>query len=208
MTTQQIAHQFLNDQFKGNTPQATRDVATVLEQDNTSFALQLDSGQIVSAKAATSCLYQPEERDLVELFFHPAHGYFIVSILSREAHVTGKIQHAHGIEIESPTLALKNNHTRLQSQTVDLQTQDYHQQSKEMRVETDTAHYVGETTHVSTGTLMQKIKDSFKFIERLEQVKAQDVIHTIKNAFIQRSKQVDITAKSDVKINGDRIHMG
>jgi hypothetical protein len=56
--------------------------------------------------------------------------------------------------------------------------------------------------------MIQRIKDSFRIIERIEQVSAVDIIQNIKNAFIQRSRQVDITAKSDVKINGERIHMG
>ena len=55
---------------------------------------------------------------------------------------------------------------------------------------------------------LQKFKDSFRIIERIEQTSALDIIQNIKNVFIQRSKNADISAKGDIKINGDRIHMG
>jgi hypothetical protein len=55
---------------------------------------------------------------------------------------------------------------------------------------------------------LQKFKDSFRIIERIEQTSAKDIIQNIKNVFLQRSKNADISAQGDIKINGDRIHMG
>jgi len=77
-----------------------------------------------------------------------------------------------------------------------------------MTLNTDSTQFTSRTVESNIERMIQRIKDSFRIIERIEQVSAVDIIQNIKNAFIQRSRQVDITAKSDVKINGDRIHMG
>lgn len=199
---------FLSKEFSSQSLQASRDTGVVVETQGDSFIVKLDNGSSVVCLQAVSCVYTPILDDLVEVFFHPARGYFVLSILVRTHAKTAELSHPHGIELKSPSFQIDANNTCVNSQNIELQSLRYKQQTQQLEVSTRDAHYVAETTHVASNTLMQKVKDSFKFIERIEQVKAKDIIQTIKNSFIQRSKQVDISAKTDVKINGDRIHMG
>ena len=202
------AKAFLANNLNQLPMQGSHETGIVVSISDQSFIVKLDSGSSVVCAQALSCVYTPIEEDLVEVFYHPARGHFILSILMRSQAVTAELSHPHGIELKAPTFSLDTNSTQLISQNFDLQSQRYKHQSNQLEVTATDAHFVSNSTHVSTNTLMQKVKDSFKFIERIEHVKAKDIIQTIKNSFIQRSKQVDISAKTDVKINGDRIHMG
>lgn len=55
---------------------------------------------------------------------------------------------------------------------------------------------------------LQKLKNSFRQVEGVDQLKARDSIHTVNNLYSMRSKQAAILAKKDIKIDAERIHMG
>lgn len=55
---------------------------------------------------------------------------------------------------------------------------------------------------------LQKLKNSFRHVEGVDQFKAKDSIHTVQNLYSMRSKQAAILAKKDIKIDAERIHMG
>jgi hypothetical protein len=56
--------------------------------------------------------------------------------------------------------------------------------------------------------LVQKLKNSFRRIEVLDQVKSHDSIHTVENLYSVKSKQAAILAEKDIKVDAERIHMG
>ena len=55
---------------------------------------------------------------------------------------------------------------------------------------------------------LQKVKNSFRQIEGVDQLKTKDSLHTIENLYSMRSKQAAILAKKDIKMDAERIHMG
>ena len=55
---------------------------------------------------------------------------------------------------------------------------------------------------------LQKLKNSFRHVEGVDQFKAKDSIHTVQNLYSMRSRQAAILAKKDIKIDAERIHMG
>ena len=55
---------------------------------------------------------------------------------------------------------------------------------------------------------VQKLKNSFRQVEGVDQLKTKDSIHTVKNLYSMRSKQAAVLAKKDIKIDAERIHMG
>ncbi len=56
--------------------------------------------------------------------------------------------------------------------------------------------------------LSQRLKNSFRMIEGVDQTRAGDVLTSVKNLFSMRSRQSAILAKKDMKIDAERIHMG
>ena len=173
------------------------------------FVVRLANGSTLIAQKSFSCSITPEQEDLVMFTRTQDAGAFILAILQRQSQTAAKMEYEHGIDIQTPNkvkihAAEFDNvavTTRMLSQNLDIKSQHAQVTTENARIQSHTIESVSER-------LVQKVKDSFKIIERLEQVSAKDVIHNIKNAFLQRSKQVDISAKQDVKINGDRIHMG
>lgn len=67
---------------------------------------------------------------------------------------------------------------------------------------------IANTVETVAENWVQKLKNSFRMIEGVDQQRAGDVIHTVKNLYSMRSKQAAILAKKDIKIDAERIHMG
>ena len=59
-----------------------------------------------------------------------------------------------------------------------------------------------------TDRLTQRIKNSFKTVEGLDQQTSLNFLQTIGKTLSIRSRDAVITARKDVKIDGERIHMG
>jgi hypothetical protein len=67
---------------------------------------------------------------------------------------------------------------------------------------------IADTVETVADHCLQKLKNSFRLIEGVDQQRAGDVIHTVKNLYSMRSRQATILAKKDIKIDAERIHMG
>lgn len=67
---------------------------------------------------------------------------------------------------------------------------------------------IADTVETVASNLLQKLKNSFRVIEGVDQTRSRDVITTVKNLYSMRSKQAAIIAKKDIKVDAERIHMG
>jgi len=67
---------------------------------------------------------------------------------------------------------------------------------------------IADTVETVAANLLQKLKNSFRVIEGVDQTRSRDVITTVKNLYSMRSKQAAILAKKDIKVDAERIHMG
>ncbi|WP_396586387.1 DUF3540 domain-containing protein [Bermanella sp. R86510] len=204
MNTHDIATAMIKQQRNESLDHSAGTVTAITQE---SIAVRLISGETVTAKKAFSCAFEPVDQDFVEVTLLN-NTYYILNILERHQSSVATLSSPMGIELSSPSITMQSNAMAISNQTMNLSTGQYHHQSENINVHTDGARLTGRTVETNTERLISRIKDSFRIIERIEQVSAKDIIQNIKNAFIQRSRQVDITAKSDVKINGDRIHMG
>jgi len=173
------------------------------------YLVQQHQAGTLLMKKAFSCAFTPLVGDQVSFLKSDNGQHYILHILEREQQTPAQIESEHGIQISSPeqislqseTLDIINIKTQLTNET----TQAY---SKNINVQADQTSLKTRILESLAERSMQKFKDSFRMIERMEQTTAKDVISNIKNVFVQRSKNADISAKGDIKINGDRIHMG
>ena len=67
---------------------------------------------------------------------------------------------------------------------------------------------IADTVETVATNLLQKLKNSFREIEGLDQSRSRDVINTVKNLYSMRSTQAAILARKDIKVDAERIHMG
>ena len=65
-----------------------------------------------------------------------------------------------------------------------------------------------ETVETVAVNLLQKLKNSFRVIEGVDQTRSRDLLTTVKNLYSIRSTQAAILAKKDIKVDAERIHMG
>ena len=65
-----------------------------------------------------------------------------------------------------------------------------------------------DTLETVADSLLQKLKNSIRLIEGVDQTSSKDTICTVKNLYSLRSRQSAILAKKDMKIDAERIHMG
>ncbi|WP_419811097.1 DUF3540 domain-containing protein [Bacterioplanoides sp.] len=169
---------------------------------------QHNAGAVMALKAF-SCTFRPVVGDWVSFIRSPDGQNYILTVLRREAGAVAEIESETGVRIATPEavsihsdrLELVNTHTQISA----LETQ---LQGKSISVHTEQAGLYAEQAESMVGKMMARMRDSIRVIERLEQVRAQDLMQNVKGLFLQRSKQADISAEKDVKINGDRIHMG
>lgn len=180
----------------------------IIRIEQGTITVKLDNSHIVTAKKSFSCAFEPMTHDIVELTIRNQHSYYVLNILERQNTSAAMLSAPFGIQINSPTIEMQSNSLGITNQNMSVTAKHFQQQSDAMTLNTDSTQFTSRTVESNIERMIQRIKDSFRIIERIEQVSAVDIIQNIKNAFIQRSRQVDITAKSDVKINGDRIHMG
>ncbi|MGR6874861.1 DUF3540 domain-containing protein [Pseudomonas sp. HK3] len=180
----------------------------VINTDQGIITIKLDNTDVVTAKKAFSCAFDPIVNDTVELTVRNHHSYYVLNILERTQASVAMLSAPFGIDIKSPSISMQSNSLGINNQTMSVNARQFNQKSDSVNLNSDTAQFSSRTVESNIDRMIQRIKDSFRIIERIEQVSAVDIIQNIKNAFIQRSRQVDITAKSDVKINGERIHMG
>lgn len=173
------------------------------------YVIRLSNHSTLIAQKSFGCTVVPEKDDLVMFTRTQEAGIFILNILQRKSESPATMSFSNGLELQSnEALTLRSSSLNLENLETSLLTQNYNVHSNKVNVVTEDARLQSRNIESTADRLILKLKDSFKIIERLEQVSARDVIQNIKNAFLQRSRQVDISAKSDVKINGERIHMG
>ena len=183
--------------------------ASIISVSEQGYILKPDSGSSIIAQQAFGCPFTPIIDDFVMFVRCANRGVFIVNILQRKHAYAATIANKNGIALQSSQkINIAADEITMSSKNTQMISHEYSHTSQKLNIKSDSTQFYSRTVESISERLVQKVKDSFKVIERLEQVNAQDIIHNIKNAFIQRSRQVDISAKSDVKINGERIHMG
>jgi len=183
--------------------------ASVISVTEQGYILKPENGSSIIAQQAFGCPFTPIKDDFVMFVRSANRGIFIVNILQRKHAQCALIENEHGISLQSgQKIDISASDINMTSTNTQVTSQQYSHTSQKLDIKSESTQFYSRTVESISERLVQKVRDSFKVIERLEQVNAQDIIQNIKNAFIQRSRQVDISAKSDVKINGERIHMG
>lgn len=197
---------------------------TIQSIDERGYKIESYAGDYTATRAF-SCMVEPQMADTV-LFSLNARECHILSITERpDSNATTltfpgdvnfktsqgqlNIQGQHGVNIVS-------------EKTINLVSEEVSLTAKKALFCIDNLTAIGSTlvskiSHVQTIAhtvetvaehLLQKLKNSFRQIEGVDQSKVGDAIYTVKNLYSMRSKQAAILAKKDIKIDAERIHMG
>lgn len=198
---------------------------TVIASEQTDSYLVNAGALVLSCTVAVSCLVKPIDGDRV-LVCREGSSTTVLAILDRiqtsacTLQFTGdvclevpagdvsiataqnlRLTAAKGIQLASTELAITNNITRLVAKTVDVA-------AHHVKANAQIAGVVAERLETVANTAIQHLTRSMRLIEESDILRAGEVLQTIKRTFSLRSRHSLISAESDVRIDGERIHMG
>lgn len=204
---------------------AFQECGVISESEESYFAVETNSGTW-KAKQATSCLIQPLVGDKVLVSVDPSNGCYVLAILERQKGKTYSLAFDSDVELKVSngrfTLASQEGLDLASAKDVNLVSSDLKVYSTRGEVGVDRLFFLGsflqaqlERISLIAGVfdsvlerLSQKVKWSYRTIEESEHVKAGGLHYVAKKLLSLRGKYSMITAKKDVKIDGERIHMG
>jgi len=188
------------------------------------FMVQCERG-VLRATLAFSCLVTPEAGDKV-LINNSGKDNHILAIIERPQNQDMKLAFPGNIAMEAKagdinltttqqlnlTSAKK---TQLTSTTLAISSLDAKVHAAKLSVSGDSvvSHWrevnsITSAMNLIVDRLTQRIKNSFKLVDGVDQQKSQNYMQTVEKTLSSRSRDAVITARKDVKIDGERIHMG
>lgn len=198
--------------FSGHVKKEVKDV----------FIVQSESG-VFPAKHAASCLLQPEVDDKVLLSMTDGELY-ILAILEKSSQKS-KLKFKGDVCLESDAgLSLSSAKalqlTSLQSVSQiapeintlskkhTLTTEQLSAHSQKMTVKSEQVQAHVKELHGMFERVYQKADQVIRWVETIETLNIGNWVQNIKGTLNSRAKNQVITAKGDIKVDAERIHMG
>ncbi len=181
---------------------------------------------IFNAERAFSCTVVPEKGDQIMYCCDDNQSCHILAIIDRPSSKNTILSFPGDVSIEASSgkLSITGRESiqvaSTESVTMVSENMNMVAQKGLININEVTLNSKKATNHVSRVTtfsksidtiadrVSQKLMNSFRLIEGVDQTKAGDVLTTIKNLFSLRSHQSAILSKNDIKIDAKRIHMG
>ncbi len=198
--------------------------ATVLAQGEGN-RLVLDNGQ--QAQAAASCLLRPEPGDLVLLTQGQDGVAWLLAILQRAHPETpATLSHPAGLTLlsEAGPVIIKAADTigLVSDGTVLLAGQSLHADAQQAVLRLDETIVTGSKAEMHVGVLrlvadrldafvshaLHRLKTVLRLVEDADRTEAREVHVRASERLIQRGHVASLTAREDVRVDADRIHIG
>ena len=206
-------------------PEPVSTTALVIAEQPTGCLVSTDDAQFI-ARRAVSCLVRPAVGDTVLLFVDAGGQAYILAILERTDTRTTRLSVDNDLVIESTgdsitlaaresinlatagktsihgrDIAITGHHGLFQLNRVDLV-------SDAATVHTKSGRLFADTVETVARTLTQRLQNCFRFVETMDQLKAGNLVQSVRKLMSLKTRQAVILAEQDVKIDGERIHMG
>jgi len=198
---------------------------TIESIDESAYRIQGHDGHY-SAIRAFSCMVEPIEEDIVLFSIDESLQCHILSIIERPHSKTSNLTFPGDVtfNVSQGQLNVQGQHglNIVSEQTISMVSEEYSLTTKKALFSVESLSAIGtklisKIRHIQTiadsvettaDYLLQKLNNSFRQIEGVDQTRSRDMIYTVKNLFSMRSKQAAILAKKDIKMDAERIHMG
>ncbi|KTD65735.1 DUF3540 domain-containing protein [Legionella spiritensis] len=171
----------------------------------------LAGNQLLPARKAVSCLLKPQIDDLVQVFFHPDHSPFILSILSRQNQVEADMDfgrhqdvvlksrnlHLHAtdsIRVSAPACRINSDNTSLEGTQLSLRY-------RKMAFVADFLEQIHDMVSLSASR-------SFQVIKQFKQSVVSSLRTIVHHTHRMDCNQLEIHSENDAKIKAKQIHLG
>jgi len=193
--------------------------------DEMGYRIVSEAGHFVASRAF-SCVVEPQLADTILFSLGPARQCHILSIIERPSCNDTHLAFPGNVSLTTLQGELSLNGSQginmSSLQSINMASDEVNLSAKKGMLNIKSLRAIGsvlvsninniQTVAHSLETVaehwLQKLKNSFRQIEGVDQLKTKDSIHTVQNLYSMRSKQAAILAKKDIKIDAERIHMG
>ena len=178
------------------------------------------------AQKAVGCLLQPEIGDKVLVSGAVDSEFFLLCVLERDREITQRIvlggktdvmckkgslniAGENGVSLTSPkSLSFTANNINVLAEEGDCSISRLTFLGKLLFARIADIKMLAGKMESLCERFQQKIKRSYRVVEDIDQLKSGKIDYTAENVMSLRGKYSLMSAQEDVKINGERIHMG
>jgi hypothetical protein len=215
----------LNLKTETRMPEPVSTTALVIAEQPSGCLIRTDDAQFI-ARRAVSCLVRPVVGDTVLVFIDNKGQAYILSILERLDTGATRLSVDNDLVIESTAdsiiLAARESISLTSPGKASIHGGDvaitgrkglFQLHQVEMVTDAATVHaksgrLFANSIETVANTLTQRLQNCFRFVESLDQLKAGSLLQSVRKLMSLKTQQAVILAEQDVKIDGERIHMG
>ncbi len=202
-----------------------QEYGVVKVENKDSFTIETDSG-VWEAKSAASCLLLPQTGDKVLIAAHPSQAAYILAVLEREQSSPSELLFHSDVTIKSQNgkvnVVSQEDINLISANRLQMISKEAGMHAQKAEVFIDEMSFWGKFLNANVKSirllasgfesvvdlLRQKVTRSYRTIEEVEHIKADRYECHAKSLLSLKGKYSTITAKEDVKIDAERIHIG
>ena len=200
------------------------DTARVVRRDAEEFLLLTTGTLALRGKKAAGCLLEPEENDTVLVVRNSPEGVFILTVLERGTTVSRIVLPGDAtLSAEGGTLRLAGDSVELAGEkAASLEAPEIRMQGVRGDVSFLNLSLTASVAEAKAGKLSlvaavidtvseritQRVRDCFRWVARMDSTKAGQMSINTENRFDLKADAVSMNARCEVKIDGDKIHLG
>lgn len=198
----------------------------VVEAKGQAITVEASSGSY-AAKRAVSCLVAPEPSDLVLLAVTSRGAAYVLAVLERPGGAQATVLTAEGdLEVRLPrgrfVVAAQEGLDLVSGKDASLLAGSLKVNAVDAGVVVERLSFIGALVQSEVGRLKvlaesvdsvmtrlyQRVKRSYRVVEEIDQLKAEQIDYEAKKHLALHAKNAVITAEGLVKVDGDQIHVG
>jgi hypothetical protein len=189
-------------------------------------SLMIDFGAgVINARVAFSCLVEPIAGDSV-LVNQSGNDYFVLSVLERQAEQNMALSFPADVKIlarkgqidfvadqdlnflSTKTTNILSAKLNLTSANMNINTSKLTALATDIESHSQTVSMYSNVFNSVTKQISQKTDILIRWVEQVETLNIGNLIQNVRKNYTSHSDQAVITASKDMRIDGERIHMG
>lgn len=189
-------------------------------------SLMVDIGAaVINARTAFSCLVEPMAGDTV-LINRSGKDYYVLAVLEREQQQDmtlafpasvkmtaseGRIDFIAGKDINLSSTAntrLISKNISMTSAAMEICTARFTAHASQIETHSQSVKLYTDLLSTVTEKIIQKTGMLVRWVETVETLSIGNLIQNVRRNYTSHSNQAVITARKDMRIDGERIHMG
>jgi hypothetical protein len=207
---------------------ARQEVATVVvaAQDSAAMLTVRASGGTYEARRAASCLLAPEVGDEVLVAIIPGRPCYVLAVLERDVAAPARLEVTGDLALQARggrvSIAASTGLDLVTEGGANVVASELDVRAARGSVVLDQLSLLGRAVVASLGDakvvstaletvterLVQRAKRAYRFVDGLDQVRAERLDYTADETASVRAKNTVLTAEQLVKVDGEQIHVG